>query len=80
MQFSQNSCHFALLRFKYSPQHSVLKHSDSILHSYCQRLYFASIQNYNQNYYFLYIIYMCVCVCVCVSVFIQQMRRQRILD
>jgi hypothetical protein len=26
MQFSPTSCHFVSLRFKYSPQHLVLKH------------------------------------------------------
>jgi hypothetical protein len=31
MQFSPTSCHFISLRSKYSPQHPVLKHPQSIL-------------------------------------------------
>jgi hypothetical protein len=30
MQFSPTSCHFIPLRSKYSPQHSVLKHPQSM--------------------------------------------------
>jgi hypothetical protein len=30
MQFSQTSCHFISLRSKYSPQHPVLKHPQSM--------------------------------------------------
>jgi hypothetical protein len=31
MQFSPTSCHFISLRSKYSPQHPVLKHPQSII-------------------------------------------------
>jgi hypothetical protein len=31
MQFSLSSCHFILLKSKYSPQHHVLKHPQSVL-------------------------------------------------
>jgi hypothetical protein len=30
MRFSQDSCHFISLRSKYSPQHPVLKHPQSM--------------------------------------------------
>jgi hypothetical protein len=34
-QFSPTSCHFISLRSKYSPQHSVLKHHQSVFLPWC---------------------------------------------
>jgi hypothetical protein len=36
MQFSPTSCHISLMP-KHSPQHPVLKHSQSMFLPYCQR-------------------------------------------
>jgi hypothetical protein len=37
MQFSPTSYHFILFRSKYSPQHPVLRHPQSVFFLYCQR-------------------------------------------
>jgi hypothetical protein len=44
MQFSPTSCHFIPLRSKYSPEHSVLKHPQSMFLPYCQRPSFTPMQ------------------------------------
>jgi hypothetical protein len=54
MQFSPTSCHFMSLWPKYSPQHPVLKHPQSILLHQCQRPSFTPIQYDRQNYSFLF--------------------------
>jgi hypothetical protein len=38
MQFSPASRHFLPLSSKYSPQHPVLKHHQSVFFPYCERL------------------------------------------
>jgi hypothetical protein len=38
------SCHFLPLRYKYSPQHPVLKHPNSVFFHWCKRLSFTPIQ------------------------------------
>jgi hypothetical protein len=51
MQFSPASYHFIPLRSKYSPQHPVLKYSQSMLLR--QRPSFIPMQNCKQNYTFV---------------------------
>jgi hypothetical protein len=49
MQLFPTSRHFISLWSKYSPQHPVLKHPQSMFLSWCQRPSFTSIQNHRQN-------------------------------
>jgi hypothetical protein len=44
MQSFPTSCHYLTLRSKYSPQHPVFKHSQS-MSSYCEGPRFTPIQN-----------------------------------
>jgi hypothetical protein len=53
MQFSLTSRHFSSPRSKYSPQHPVLRHPQSMFLPYYQGPSFARIQNYKQNYSFV---------------------------
>jgi hypothetical protein len=53
MQFSPTSGHIISLRSKYSPQHPVLKHPQSMILPERSRS-FSSIQNRKQNYNFVY--------------------------
>jgi hypothetical protein len=48
MQFSPTFRHFIIFRSKYSPQHPVLKHPQSMFLSWCQRQSFTTIQNHSQ--------------------------------
>jgi hypothetical protein len=50
MQLSPSSHHFISLRAKYSPQHPLLKHPQSMFLSWYQRPRFTLIQNHRQNY------------------------------
>jgi hypothetical protein len=45
MQFSPTSCHFIPLWSKYSPQHRVRTHLQSVFFPQCQRPSFTPIQN-----------------------------------
>jgi hypothetical protein len=49
VHFTPASCHSIPLRSKYPPQHSVLKHPQSMFLPYYQRPYFTPLQNYRQN-------------------------------
>jgi hypothetical protein len=71
MQFSPTSCHFISLLSKYSPQHPVLKHPQSMFLPLCHRQSFTPIQNNRQNYSFVY------SNCY---IFRKQTRGQRVLD
>jgi hypothetical protein len=53
MQFSPTSYHFISLRSKYSPQHPVLKHPQSMSLPWDQRPTSAPIQNHRQTYSFV---------------------------
>jgi hypothetical protein len=53
MQFPSISRHIIPLWSKYSPQHSVLKHPQSMFLN-VKRPSFAPIQNHRQNYRFVY--------------------------
>jgi hypothetical protein len=50
VQLSPFSRYFIPLRSKYSPQHPVLKHPQSVLFPLCYRPSFTAIQNNWQNY------------------------------
>jgi hypothetical protein len=54
IQLPPISRHYISLRSKYSPQHPVLKHPQSLFLPYCQRPSFTPIQNNMQNYTFVY--------------------------
>jgi hypothetical protein len=54
MYFCPPSRHFIPLWSKYSPQHPVLKHPQSMLFPKCQRPSFTPLQNHRQNYGFVY--------------------------
>jgi hypothetical protein len=54
MQLSPPHCHFIPLQSKYSPQHPVLKHPQSMFLPLCQRQSFTHIQNRRQNYSLVY--------------------------
>jgi hypothetical protein len=54
IQFSLTSCHFIIVWSKYSPQHPVLKHAESISLRKCQRLSSTPMRNHRQNYGFVY--------------------------
>jgi hypothetical protein len=54
VQLSSVSRYFIPLRSKYSPQHPVLKHPQSMLFPQCYRPSFTPIQNNRQNYGFVY--------------------------
>jgi hypothetical protein len=45
MLFSPFSCHFLPLRSKYSPQHRILKHPQSMFFPSCERPSLAPVQN-----------------------------------
>ena len=55
MYFSPLSCHLAPLRPKYSPQHHILKHSQSIFLPQSEQPSFTPIQNNGQNYSSVYL-------------------------
>jgi hypothetical protein len=57
MQFSPTSRHFIALRSKYFPQHTLLKHPQSMFLPSRQRPSFTTIQNQRQNYSFVYPIF-----------------------
>jgi hypothetical protein len=71
MQFSPASCHFIPLWSKYSPQHHVLKHPQSMFLPSSHRPSFTSTQNHRQNYSFVHSNF---------YIFWQQTRRQKVLD
>jgi hypothetical protein len=71
MQVSPTSSHFISLRSKYSPQHPVLKHHQSVFHPKCQRSSFTPIHNHRQTYSLVYSNF---------YVFRQQTRGQKVLD
>jgi hypothetical protein len=54
MQYSPTSYYFILLQLKYSPQHPVLKHPQSMFFPSCQWPSFTPIKNYRQNYSSVY--------------------------
>jgi hypothetical protein len=54
MQFSAISRHFISLRSRYSPQHPVIKHPQSVFLPWFQRPSFTPTQNQRQNYSFVY--------------------------
>jgi hypothetical protein len=56
-QFSPTSCHLIFLRSIYSPQHSSLRHPQSVFLPQCQRPSFTPIRNNRQNYSFVYYFY-----------------------
>jgi hypothetical protein len=71
MQFSPPSSHFIPLQSKYSPQHPVLNHPQSVFLPQCQRSSFTYIQNHRQHYSLVY----------CnLYVFWQQTKRQKFMD
>jgi len=55
MKLSPVSCSFRPLSSKYSPQHPVLKHPQSMFFRQCDRPNFIATQNSRWNYVFLYI-------------------------
>jgi hypothetical protein len=71
MQFSSTSCHLISPRSKFSPQHPVLKHPQSMFLFQCQRPSFRPIQNHGQNYNSVYSNF---------YVFRQQTRIQKVLN
>jgi hypothetical protein len=54
MQCSPVSCHLISFRSKYSPQHPILKHPQSVFLPQYQRPSFTPIPNHRQNYSFVY--------------------------
>ena len=54
MQFPLDSCYFAPLRTKYSPQHPVLSQPHSMFVPHCKICSFTPIQNNRQNYSSIY--------------------------
>ena len=54
MYFSSLPCHLFPLRFKYSPQHLILKHPQPIFLPQSEQPSFTPVQNNRQNYSSLY--------------------------
>jgi hypothetical protein len=53
MNFSPLSCYLVLLRYKYSPQHPILKHHEPTFLPQCQRHPYKTKQNYISLYLYL---------------------------